>query len=264
MAIIYLAMKKARGIKFKNNFVFCYPILEESKSAMLKKVAEVDKQKKCIIELRLDYLLNAGMNIAEIIKIISLIKAKYTNKKLIATIRTVSEGGKVDLTKEKYFLFIKELYLKSKVHYIDVEYKFYKIDKIYYDSLFKKKKKKIITSMHIFDRIFFENEYVKLFTEMAESSGNIVKFAIKTFTKEDLFSFMLTARKCEKIMKKNKKESIYIAMGMVGTLSRLLPEFTKTKIVFLSAYKDIDVELGQLNREKYVKYRNMLAKIDKN
>ena len=59
-------------------------------------------------------------------------------------------------------------------------------------------------------------------------------------------------------------EQHYIAMGMVGTLSRLLPEFTKTKIVFLSAYKDIDVELGQLNREKYVKYRNMLAKIDKN
>ena len=257
-------MKKSNGIKLKNNFVFCYPILEESKSLLLKKIAEVDKQRKCMIELRLDYLINSGMDINEIIKTINLIKAKYTNKKLIATIRTVSEGGKVDLTKEKYFLYIKELYLKSRVHYIDVEYKFYKIDKIYYDSLFKKKKKKVIISMHIFDRIFFEGEYVKLFTEMAESSGNIVKFAIKTFTKEDLFSFMTTARKCEKIMKKNRKDNIYIAMGTVGALSRLLPEFTNTKIVFLSAYRDVDVELGQMNREKYVKYRNMLAKIGKN
>ena len=114
--------------------------------------------------------------------------------------------------------------------------------------------------MHFFDRIFFENEYIKLFTEMAESSGDIVKFAIKTFSKEDLFLFMLTAKKCEKIMKKNKKETIYIAMGTVGMLSRLWPEFTNTKIVFLTAYKEMDLELGQMNRENYVKYRNILAK----
>ena len=254
----------SKSIKLKNNFSFCYPILEENKNDFLKKISGVDKERKCMIELRLDYLLYAGMSIDEIIKLISHIKSKLTHKKLIATIRTVSEGGKVDLTKERYFFYIKELYLKSKVNYIDVEYRFYKIDKLYYDSLFKKKKKKIIISMHIFDRIFFENEYVKLFTEMAESSGNIVKFAIKTFTKEDLFLFMSTARKCEKIMKKNKKECIFIAMGTVGVLSRIWPEFTFTKIVFLSAYTDFDRELGQMNREKYVKYRKLLEKIGKN
>ena len=257
-------MKKSNGIKLKNNFVFCYPILEDSKSSIVKKVSQIDKERKCMMELRLDYLLCAGMPIEDIIKLVNNIKSNVTNKKIIATIRTVSEGGKVDLTKEKYFTYIKELYLKSKVNYIDVEYKFYKIDKIYYDSLFKKKKKKIIISMHIFDRIFFENEYMKLFTEMAESSGNIVKFAIKVFTKEDLFTFMLAARKCDKILKKSRKDAIFIAMGTVGVLSRVWPEFTNTKIVFLTAYKDIDLELGQLNREKYVKYRKLLAKIDKN
>lgn len=257
-------MKKSSGIKLKNDFIFCYPILEDSKNTLIKKVSQVDKERKCMIELRLDYLLCAGMSMEDIIKTINYIKSKVTNKKIIATIRTVSEGGRVDLTKEKYFTYIKELYLKSRVHYIDVEYKFYKIDKIYYDSLFKKKKKKIIISMHIFDRIFFENEYIKLFTEMAESSGNIVKFAIKTFTKEDLFTFMIAARKCEKMIKKNKKDAIFIAMGTVGALSRLWPEFTSTKIVFLTAYKEIDIEFGQMNREKYVKYRKLLAKIDKN
>ena len=99
---------------------------------------------------------------------------------------------------------------------------------------------------------------------MAESSGNIVKFAIKTFSKEDLFLFMMTANKCEKIMKKNRKDTIYIAMGSIGILSRLWPEFTNSKIVFLTAYKEMDLDLGQLNREKYVKYRNLLAKNGKN
>ena len=254
----------AKGFKLKNDFEFCYPVLEDNKSAFLKKVAEINSEKQCMIELRLDYLLYAGLSIEDIIRIINTVRTKYTNKKLIATIRTVSEGGKVDLTKEKYFYYIKELYLNAKVNFIDVEYKFYKIDKIYYDSLFKKRKKKIIISMHFFDRIFFENEYIKLFTEMAESSGDIVKFAIKTFSKEDLFLFMMTAKKCEKIMKKNKKETIFIAMGTVGLLSRLWPEFTNTKIVFLTAYKEMDLELGQMNRENYVKYRNILAKNGKN
>ena len=254
----------AKGFKLKNDFVFCYPVLEDSKSSFLKKISEINNEKQCMIELRLDYLLNVGMSIEDIIRLINVVRSKYTNKKMIATIRTVGEGGKVDLTKEKYFYYIKELYLNAEVNYIDVEYKFYKIDKIYYDSLFKKKKKKIIMSIHFFDRIFFENEYIKLFTEMAESSGNIVKFAIKTFSKEDLFLFMMTANKCEKIMKKNRKDTIYIAMGSIGILSRLWPEFTNSKIVFLTAYKEMDLDLGQLNREKYVKYRNLLAKNGKN
>ena len=257
-------MKKSSGIKLKNNFVFCYPILEDSKSSIVKKVSQIDKERKCMMELRLDYLLCAGMPIEDIIKLVNNIKSNVTNKKIIATIRTVSEGGKVDLTKEKYFTYIKELYLKSKVNYIDVEYKFYKIDKIYYDSLFKKKKKKIIISMHIFDRIFFENEYMKLFTEMAESSGNIVKFAIKVFTKEDLFTFMLAARKCDKILKKSRKDAIFIAMGTVGVLSRVWPEFTNTKVVFLTAYDGKTSKIGQYTYEKYVKYRKLLAKIGKN
>lgn len=257
-------MEKEGKIKLKGNFVYCYPILEDNKNSFIKKVASLNNERKCLIELRLDYLLYAGFSIDDIIKIINYIKAHVSSKKLIATIRTVSEGGKVDLPKEKYFTYIKELYLNSKVNYIDVEYKFYKIDKVYYDSLFKKKKKKIILSMHIFDRIFFENEYMNIFTEMAESSGNLVKFAIKTYTKEDLFTFMVTARNSIKVMKKNRKDAIFIAMGTVGALSRLLPEYTNTKIVFLNAYKDIDTELGQMNREKYVKYRKLLAKISEN
>ena len=100
----------AKGFKLKNDFEFCYPVLEDNKSAFLKKVAEINSEKQCMIELRLDYLLYAGLSIDDIIKIINTVRTKYTNKKLIATIRTVSEGGKVDLTKEKYFYYIKELY----------------------------------------------------------------------------------------------------------------------------------------------------------
>ena len=53
-------------------------------------------------------------------------------------------------------------------------------------------------------------------------------------------------------------------MGKVGVVSRVWPEYTNTKIVFLTAYGDYNVDLGQLSREIYVKYRKLLAKITKN
>ena len=253
----------SKYIKLKNNFDFCYPVLENNPIDFKKKFSEINNEKKCMIELRLDYLLFGGIGTNDIIKLINNV-CNRTNKKIIATIRTVSEGGKVDLNKERYFYLIKEIYLKTKVNFIDVEYKFYKLDKIYYDSLFKKKKKKIILSMHIFDRIFFENEYNNIFLEMANSSGNYIKFAINMFTKEDLFIFMNSAKNFEKTLKKLKKEAIFIAMGKVGVVSRVWPEYTNTKIVFLTAYGDYNVDLGQLSREIYVKYRKLLAKITKN
>lgn len=250
------------GIKKETKF--CYSILESTKKDFIEKVIEVDNEKKCMIELRLDYLLASGVSIEEIIDLISIIKKKYTNKKLIATIRTIGEGGRVDLSKEKYFYFIKLLYLKTYVSAIDVEYKFYKIDKQYYDSLFSKKKKDIIISMHFFDRVFFENEYKNMFAEMASSTGNIIKFAIKTYTTNDLFTFMMVARKSYPIFKKQGKKVIFIAMGDVGKVSRIWHEFTNTRIVFLNAYVDEDKSLGQFNRNIYLKYRKLLAKKSKN
>ena len=154
--------------------------------------------------------------------------------------------------------------MKSKVSAIDVEYKFYKIDRQYYDSLFSMEKKDIIISMHFYDRIFFENDYKKMFTEMANSSGNIIKFAIRTFTANDLFLFMMTARKAYNMFKKQGKKVIFIAMGDVGKVSRVWPEFTNTSVVFLTAYDKDNNNIGQFDRNTYIKYRKLLAKIHKN
>ena len=67
-------MKKSNCIKLKDNFVFCYHILEDSKSSIVKKVSQIDKERKCMMELRLDYLLCAGMPIEDTIKLVNNIK----------------------------------------------------------------------------------------------------------------------------------------------------------------------------------------------
>lgn len=251
-------------LALKNKYKFCYTIIEKTAKGLLSKVSELNVEKKPMFEIRLDPLLSEGMSTEEIINLLAKVRNKCAGRKLIATIRTINEGGYVDLTKEKYFFLIKALYLKSKVNAIDVEYRFYKIDQIYYDSLFKKKKKDIIISMHFFDRVFYEQEYKKMFIEMAESKGNIVKFAIKIFTKDDLFAFMQIARKSYSLFKSNKKKVVFIAMGDIGKITRIIPEYTYTQIVFLSPYVDEDHNIGQLSLNAHNKYRKLLVKKLKN
>lgn len=247
-------------LNLKRGINLCYPILESTKESFFEKVCKVSNEKKCIIELRIDCLLSAGFSIEQIIDFVSYIKGKCTRKKLIATIRSCSEGGKVDLDDDKYFYFIKMLYLKSKVNAIDVEYKFYIKNKEAYDELFATKKKDIILSIHIFDRVLLINEYKKIFKDMINTKANIVKFAIKTYTKEDLFAFMDVARKTHKFFVKARKKVIFIALGEIGKVSRIFPEYTYTSIVFLNAYEKEDNNIGQISRKVYNKCRKLLAK----
>lgn len=245
--------------RFKNNKNFCYSVCEETSTGLIKKIQELNKVKKAIIELRLDYLLGAGLSIENISKLITKIHNKFTSKKIIATVRTNDEGGRVDLSREKYYYFIRTLYNTKGVSYIDIEYKYYKIDKQYYDLLFKKKKKKIILSMHLFDKILSEMDYINTLNELISVKSDIVKFATNTFTKENLFSFMLTSRKFS--LKNKRKDFVFIAMGEIGLLSRVWPEFTNTKLVYLNAYNNDINKIGAIKKEDFVKYRKNLAKM---
>ena len=248
----------------KNDFKICYPILEYNFEKFIKKVNEKKIEKGVMLELRIDYLLNSGIELKDIISFINNYVSKGNADRLIVTIRTVGEGGKVDLSREIYFNYIKELYQKLKVKYIDVEFKFYNANRELYDNLFKSHKKKVIISIHFFDRVFHPAEYEKLFIEMAKSHGDIVKCAIMPYTENDFFTYMMTAKNAYKMLKKHKKECIFIAMGDIGKLSRIWPEFTNSKIVFLSAYSENANNLGQFGRETFDKFRNILAKNGKN
>lgn len=245
--------------KFKNNKNFCYSVCEETEALFLRKIKELSKEKNAFIELRIDFLLESGLSIEYISKLLVKIHNKYTSKKIIATIRTNDEGGRVDLSREKYYYFIRTLYNTKGISFIDIEYKYYKIDRQYYDLLFKKRKKKIILSMHLFDKILSETDYINTLNELVSVKSDIVKFAINTFTKENLFAFMLNSRKFS--LKHASKDFVFIAMGEIGVLSRVWPEFTNTRIVYLNAYDEDINKIGAINKDDFVKYRKILAKM---
>ena len=116
----------------------------------------------------------------------------------------------------------------------------------------------------MFDGALAKHDYEILFDSMMNLDIDIVKCAVMVNTKKELFDFMMTARKCSKNIKKQKKECIFIAMGAIGGLSRLWPEFTNTKVVFLTAYGEKASKIGQFTYENFVKYRKLLEKNVKN
>lgn len=250
-------------INANKKFELCYPIMETDKTSFVDKIISLENEKNDLIELRIDYLLGKGVAIDEIIEMIKHISVS-TSKKIIVTIRTDREGGKYVLNEKIYYDYIEKIYLETMVDYIDVEYKVYISNEEKYETLFKKKLKKIILSTHIFDKTLSKKQYEILFNDMLRPYIDIVKCAVFTNTKKELFDYMMVARKSSKIIENAKKECIFIAMGEVGRLSRLWPEYTNTKVVFLTTNSENASKIGQFSYENFVKYRKLLEKITKN
>ncbi len=244
-------------------FELCYPIMESDITLYVDKITSLEKDKNDLIELRIDYLLNEGVKIDEIIKMINYVST-FSNKKLIVTIRTDREGGKYNLDEKKYYDYIERIYLETKAEYLDVEYKMYMCSEEKYENLFNNKLKRIILSIHIFDKRLSKKEYEKLFLNMLKPNIDIVKCAVYLTLKKELFDYMMTARKVSKIIKNAGKECIFIAMGEMGRLSRLWPEFTNSKVVFLTTNSEKVSKIGQFTYENFVKYRKLLEKNTKN
>lgn len=249
---------------FTNEFELCYPILENDKVLFMDKVVSLENKKNSLLELRIDYLLGNGVSIDEIVMMINYIHVDLTSKRIIVTIRTEREGGKIKIDPETYYDYIERLYLHTSVEYIDVEYALYQKNADKFDRLFKNKFKRIILSNHIFESALSKKDYEILFYDMAKPYIDIVKCAVMVKTKKELFDFMMIARKCSKNIKKHEKGCIFIAMGEIGGLSRLWPEFTNTNVVFLTAYGENASKIGQFTYENFMKYRKLLEKNVKN
>lgn len=251
------------GLSLQNNFDLCYPILEKDLFGVCNKINSTLDNRVSIYELRIDYLLNNGININDIIIGINDLIKCFPNKKFIVTIRTKSEGGVIELSLDEYFTYIKMILTELNATYVDVEYKYYILGIDSFNTLIESAKSKVILSKHVFDNKFSRSKCEKIINKLIEGKGSIVKLATMVSTKDELFSFMNIAKKNASELKINNKDAIFIAMGAMGRLSRVYPEYTNTRIVFINAY-DKSNTLGQYSLNTYIEYRELLAKLGKN
>lgn len=245
-------------------FKLCYPIMDKKIENFIENVRHLNKEQDVMYELRIDSLLNGGASIEDICESLPIIKKISKDKKLIVTIRTKNEGGEIHLSSRKYKEYITYLFECKNIDYIDIEYNMYKKDKTYYNKLMLTGRKKIILSTHLFDNIYNEKKYRKIFDETLKVRCDIVKFAVMTYTIDEVINFMYASKDHSDILRKCGKGAIFIAMGRCGQISRLYPEYTKSKIVFMAPNGKKASKLGQFDKTTYYKYRKILAKMLKN
>lgn len=246
-------------LNFKNGSRFCYSVKEINLKDFYEKAIEVstyDDAEDYIIELRLDYLIGKKVNIVDIIDVVNNI-SKETDKKLIATIRSFKQSGNCILDEKTYFSMIELLHKKAKVDAIDIDYCMYEKNKKKYDELFDNKKCIIITYTN-FDKKLSLDEYQPLYKTLCKTSADVIKCEIKSYCMDDTKNIMDSAKENMELFSDNKKDVVIIAVGRLGMLSRVMPEYTDSKIIYLTAYDYNSIPDGELDLVHYKKYKKLI------
>ena len=246
-------------LELKNKTKICYIVNEKNAIDYIKKVNKFAKDKNCdIIELRIDNLLNKADDIQSVLLAVECSDSiiKLYEKKSIFTLRTLQDGGMARVNKKQYLNIIEKIYINTEVDAIDIEYRFYRTMTKVIDSFFKQKKQ-FILSYHDFKGHLNTKQITHIISKMRQYNKDVIKIAIKTHNKKEVFDLLETAKKIKKIEKKNDF-FVIIAMGKIGLVSRIYNEYTNTKIVYIDNSVNNIGPIGNINIKTYKKLRKKL------
>jgi 3-dehydroquinate dehydratase type I len=254
-------------LSFKNGSRLCFQVKEIDLKSFYDKIVEVattySNDSEFIIELRIDYLINKKVDVKDIIDCISRVK-KYLAEKfeierqMIVTLRNFSNGGNCLLNKKDYASIVETIYEKAKVDAIDIDYDFYEENASFVKKLFTGKKTLIIT-YNCQDRVLSKEEYNELFKTLLKTPAYVVKVMTKAFSTDDTENLMNTAKEFEPQFEKHDKVNVVISTGKLGIASRIMYEYTDTKIIYLDTYELDMVPAGEINKKIFDKYRKLIA-----
>ena len=253
-------------LSFKSGSRFCYRVKENNLKSFYDKIVDVAKtysdDSGFIIELRIDYLINKKVDVKDIIDCIAKVK-KYLSEELeidrqmIVTLRNFSNGGNCLLNKKDYASIIETIYEKAKVDAIDIDYDFYEENTSFVKKLFVGKKTLIIT-YNCQDKVLTKNEYNELFKTLLKTPAYVLKVMTKAFSTDDTETLMDTAKEFQPQLEKHDKVNVIISTGKLGIASRVLYEYTNTKIIYLDTYELDMVPAGEINKKEFDKLRKIM------
>lgn len=250
----------------KNSFngvaKICYIATYDNENEFYEKIEKYAKDSRCdMIELRLDTIFDKESSIEKVLDIINKADKiiKNNNKYSLATLRTKQDGSNFITTKEKYYEIIKSIYNNTVVNAVDIEYRYYNQLKNNIKQL-TKRHKIMVLSFHEFKKHYDKQDIQKLLLEMIKEDTEVVKIAIFTHKKQEVFDLMEEAKKIEK----NAKKSIFfviIAMGKMGLVSRVYNEYTHTKIIYIDNETEDIGPIGNININKYYQLRKKIKEL---
>lgn len=204
------------------NFKTCVSIAEKSPKKTLRQV-KIGLQKSDYVEIRFDFLKPSDVPLV-------LAGVKKDLKRIVCTLRPVSEGGKFS-GKEIERLAILKLISEYGPFLLDVEYDTLKKNKNLVNYL-KRTKTKILVSWHDFQKTPDSIILLKKLNEMRKFS-EYVKIVTTAKAVDD------AAKILSLYAKKSKVNLIAFAMGEEGKISRILCLFLGSPYTYASLGKAV-------------------------
>ena len=183
----------------------CIPVIEKHKKDVIKYIKDIDKLPIDLIEWRADFYEDSDNNIEELSKDIK----KCTTKPIIFTLRSVKEGGNLNIKSNTYDSMIniyKTIIDKKLFSIIDIELLTIKENDI---------KELIKLSNHDFNKTPNKLEIIHRIKKMIKLKADIAKVAYTPKKQKDVLTLLELHNEINNI------PLITISMGEEGVITRL-------------------------------------------
>lgn len=215
--------------------------LEEVEELDAARYAEAD-----LIEWRADYLPKE-----EILRVAPAVFEKFVGREVIFTLRTVKEGGFIELSDQEYVDLIKEVQSLYQPYFIDFEYYSYPA---VFDQLLDFSN--LVLSYHNFDET--PENLMEILSELSSLAPKVVKVAVMPQNEQDALDLMGYTRGFKTL---NPEQSYAtMAMGNLGKLTRMAAPLTGSCWAF--ACLDKPSAPGQIPLKDMLKIREVLLSED--
>jgi 3-dehydroquinate dehydratase-1 len=184
------------------------------------------------VEWRADFAEVIG--VVEFAQIARELKKILQGTSLLFTYRSIKEGGKGRFSSEDIYALLHYIVSQKQIDMIDIEFSLPKeICNLLIDYA---KQKQIITvlSSHNFTKTPKLKVLEKQFEKMSELNATIIKIATMANFGEDVLNLMVAT---QKFTDRSKRRVITMAMGKLGTISRLTGSITNSSYTFASFHK---------------------------
>lgn len=209
----------------------CVPLAGRTTEEILNQITYLNRVDFDLAELRVDFYEDAG-DFTKVIGLLKKIREIY-NKPLLFTFRTIKEGGRQEMSEEKYFQLNSAAVKSGLIDIIDVELFTDREKIIKLIALSKENNVKVIMSSHDFDKTPAKEELVNRLAKMQEYGADITKIAVMPKSEEDVLKLLSATLEMKKI--KGDRPCITVSMGTLGIISRVCGELFGSCMTFVSA-----------------------------
>lgn len=209
----------------------CVPITGKSKEEIFQNAAEISLLQPDCMEWRIDWFENYSEE-KEVLSVLKELRKTIGSTILIATFRTLKEGGKAQLPYRDYEKLNVHIAKTGFSDLIDVEAFSYGeisenlIDRIHLSGT------KVIGSSHDFNRTPSLNEMINRLRKLQNMNADIPKLSVMPKSTADVLNLMMATNTM--VTEYANRPIITMAMAGIGCISRMTGELFGSAVTFAS------------------------------